>query len=696
MPAAGRLVRRLLLAGRIAAAGLAAGLLVIGIEALTRGRLTSPLNRVPSALYTRPVPWGTDTTPASVLGSLDRGPLEARVPVGMADVPRHLVDAVLAIEDRRFFQHHGIDIRRIGGALLANFKAGTITQGASTLTQQLSKNLFLTARRTPLRKLREIALALVLEARYDKSTILDAYLHEIYLGQDGARSMHGIGAAARYYFGKDVRRVTVAEAALLAGMISAPNRYAPTRNPELARKRRDLVLEVMAEQGRITRNTADRARRSALPTRAYPAVAIDGRWFRDFALGALPAGLPARGAAVYSTLDTRLQVAAERAVRNGLRRLRGGELEAALVALDPRTGEVLAMVGGRNYAASQFNRAAFALRQPGSAFKPIVALAALERGDDEQPLYTLASTVEDEPLVVRTSNGSWEPTNYDGQYRGQVTLRRALEQSLNIPFARIGLTVGPGRIVSTARRLGITSPVRAVPSVALGSSEVTLLELTRAYGVFAAGGTLAPTHALYGQARYGEPIVPWQQPDPVQAADPAAAYLVTSALEGVVTRGTGWALKASRWFPGVAGKTGTSNEWRDAWFVAYSPAIVIGAWVGYDDGQSLGMTGSMAALPMVAELLAAAYPREAWGEFEVPEGIVGVNVRTSGDWLPWDCGDREVFLRGTEPPAARCLRFEWPWDGDSASKWSERLEARASRIVEQWLGRALDRLRSRR
>jgi penicillin-binding protein 1B len=677
----------------------ALGVLTIGAEALVRAKLAAPRDRLPTALYTRPVPWRGDAERHApiAIGTLDGAVLEQRIPVELSELPDHLIQAVLAVEDQRFYQHHGLDLKRIGGALLANLKAGGITQGGSTLTQQLAKNLFLSAGRTPLRKLREAAIALVLESRYDKSTILQAYLNEIYLGQDGARAIHGVGAAARYYFGKEARRTTLAESALLAGMISAPNHYAPTRNPGSARQRRDLVLQLMLDQQRITRSLAERASRAGVATRPHPTASVDARWFRDFAITApdLPTSrLPDRGAAIYTTLDASLQRAAERAVRNGLERLRAPGVEASLLALDPRTGEVLAMVGGRDYGASQFNRATEARRQPGSAFKPVVALAALERGDGHEPAFTLASVVEDEPLRVRTSGGTWEPANYDRQFRGAVTLREAMEQSLNVPFARIGLAVGPARIVAAARRLGITSPLNPVPSLALGSSEVTLLELVRAYGVLAAGGNLATTRAILGTGRYSDPFEPAPAPEVTRAVDPPVAYLVTSTLEGVVARGTGRALNQYGRLDGIAGKTGTSNDWRDAWFIAYSPSLVVGVWVGFDDGRSLHLTGASAALPMVARFLEDAGSDDGWESFEMPDGVTEAYVgNADGGWLT-ECGSRELFLAGTEPQSGACMPFEIP-NWERLRDWGGELKRRAAHFLEQ-IAEELEQRRMRR
>ncbi|MDA1080287.1 MAG: penicillin-binding transpeptidase domain-containing protein [Gemmatimonadetes bacterium] len=333
----------------------------------------------------------------------------------------------------------------------------------------------------------------------------------------------------------------------------------------------------------------------------------------------------------------------------GLGRLGRPGAQAALVAIDPRTGDVIAMVGGGNYGKSQFNRATDARRQPGSAFKPLVALAALEADDREAPAFTLASIVRDEPLSVTTPQGIWQPVDYDGNYRGQVTFREALEQSLNVPFARIGLAIGPERVVSTARRLGITGTLHAVPSIALGSSEVTLLELARAYGVLATAGKLAATRTVVGLRDAGGATHDTSVPNVTQVANPAATFLVTSALMGAVQHGTGRALGAEGLYGDIAGKTGTSNDWRDAWFIAYSPEIVVGAWVGYDDGTSLRMSGASAALPIVAEFFSSA---SVSGErFDVPDGIERGYTSTGG----WGgCGESEYFLAGTAPASGGC------------------------------------------
>jgi penicillin-binding protein 1B len=627
------------------------GALAITTEALIRGHIVSPAARAPSALLTRRVAWGTDEDGGTVtIGPLDPALNEQRIPVTLRDVPQHLIDAVLAVEDKRFHEHHGFDPRRIAGALVANVRAVGISEGGSTITQQLAKNLFLTADRTPIRKLREAALAAALEIRHTKREILEAYLNEIYLGRDGGAAIHGVGAAARYYFGKPVSRLSLSESALLAGMIRSPNRLAPTRHPRAARERRNLVIGLMVAQKRVGGGVAERARDARVPGRTYPMRTIDARYFRDFVSSSLNERMPARGGAVYSTLDATLQRSAERAVVRGLQRMRRPGAQASLVAIDPRTGDILAMVGGRDYGASQFNRAVSAKRQPGSTFKPFVALAALESGGEGRPAFTLASRLEDEPLRVAGPSGDWQPVNYDGQFRGEVTLREALEQSLNVPIARVGLAIGPERIAATAKRLGVTSTLAAVPSLALGSSEVTLLELVRAYGVLATQGDLAETRAVTGRVGSDGTQRDADAPSLSRVADPATTFLVTSALIGAVQRGTGVGLQAGRFVGDVAGKTGTSSDWRDAWFVAYAPNIVVGVWVGYDDGRSLGLAGGAAAVPIVSEFFSIA-EAPLNEPFRVPAGIEE-GYSSGGDWR--SCGQREYFLAGTAPNSGGC------------------------------------------
>ncbi len=680
-----RLTARRVLLG--AAALLTIFTALIGLEALVRAHLVSPGDRLPTGLYSRSVGWNGDAHQATLIAPLPGASDEWREPLSLDEIPALLQDAVVAVEDKRFRDHSGVDLTRIGGAMLANIRSGGIAEGGSTITQQLAKNLYLDARRTPLRKVREAAIAMVLEHRYSKDQILEAYLNEIYLGHDQGRAIHGVGAAARYYFGRDVDHLSLSEMATLAGMIHSPNRLAPSRHPRDARDRRDVVLRLMAEQGMIDADQLRRAERTAIASRPHPQQGVDARYFRDAAAERIPDHLPDRGAAVYTTLDIAMQRAAERAVRDGLARLPDRGAEAALVAIDPRNGDVLALVGGADYGRSQFNRATVARRQPGSAFKPIVALAALARRGDRQPAFTLASTVADEPLRVPTDDGVWQPANYDGSFRGDVTFREALEQSLNVPFARIGLAVGPRQIVATARRLGIRSPLTAVPALALGSGEVTLLELVQAYGVFATEGDLAQTRMITATRVGGDQLEQRDPPRIERVADSSVTYLVTSALEGAVREGTGAALEGGAFAGDIAGKTGTSNDWRDAWFLAYTPRLVVGVWVGRDDGGSLHRTGAQAALPIVARFL----DRIDLGRdrFARPDDVVEQWVSDAESAWPVPCERRELFLAGTAPGGVGCFRLavDDDWEIDLDGHWRDQLR----RGVVEWLRQRIER-----
>ena len=624
---------------------------------------------------------------------------EDRIPVPLDDIPGHLIDAILAIEDQRFFDHAGLDIRRIVGAAAANVRAMRIKEGASTLTQQLAKNLFLSPRRSGIRKLREMLMALVLEWRHDKDEILAAYLDQVYLGQDGALAVHGVGRAAQYYFGKDVSELEVHESALLAGIIRGPNLYSPLRHTEAATARRNLVLDLMREQGFVSDSDHRRAVARGLGIRRQPEPIPRGRYFTDLVAAQLRSehgdDVLTRGLAVFTTLDTRLQEIAEAAVRDGLERserryprLSTGDqrLQAALVALDPRTGEVLALVGGRDYRTSQFNRVVLAHRQPGSAFKPIVALSALARtADGDTPSFTLASLLDDAPLSVETPAGTWQPVNYDGRYRGQLTLRKALERSLNVPFARLGMAVGPERIVAVGRALGIESRLRPYPSLALGAFEVTPLELTRAFGVLAAQGYLAPTLTTLSVIDRSGEVVQQAELDRKQVVSADEAYLVTSALRGAVERGTGRGLRAQGFSGPVAAKSGTTNDYRDAWFVGYTPRLAVGVWVGFDDGRSIGLSGASAALPIFARFMAGALGSNGGEEFPMPYGVEVAEVDPATGLLagPGCWGEREVFLRGTVPERS-CSPYWTSRRARSDTRVSDQLRRLWSELRRLW------------
>jgi penicillin-binding protein 1B len=638
-----------------------------------------------------------------VIRSVHGEAYEDRIPVGLENISKHLIDAVLAIEDQRFFGHDGLDPRRVVGATLANVRARRIVQGASTITQQLAKNLFLSPRRSVTRKLREIAMARTLELRYDKREILEAYLNEVYLGQEGALAIHGVGRASQFFFGKDVSQLSVVESALLAGIIRGPSLYSPFRNPAAAKARRDLVLDRMLALGLMTEEKNRQARESPLGLRSKTLRARSGRYFVDFVANQLRTEVfkvgNQRGLSVFTTLDMELQLAAESAVRDGLAELEryyprlasdSAPLQAALVALDPNTGEILAMVGGRDYGRSQFNRAVLAHRQPGSSFKPIVALAALtqqsEDRDQDGREFTLASVLEDRPLSVQTPAGLWEPDNYDRRFRGSVTLREAIEGSLNVPFARLGMAVGPDNIVETAEALGIHNDLNPVFSLALGSSEVTPLELTQAYNVLAAGGYRADLNSVIGVLDDRGRLIGRQQQTGERVFDPAEAYLITSALRGAVERGTGSSLRSLGFRGPVAAKSGTTNNFRDAWFIGYTPSLTVGVWVGFDDGRRMGISGSQAALPIFGQFLVDAQGKQGEHEFAVPYGLEVAEVnRETGLLGGTGCrGETEVFLRGTAPENS--CTTQW----GSTRRYRATSRSRRSTRIEQLL-RELER-----
>jgi penicillin-binding protein 1B len=592
---------------------------------------------------------------------------EQRELVQLGEVPRHLTDAVLAVEDQRFETHPGIDLRRIGGALLANLQAGRVAQGGSTLTQQLVKNFFLSPERTLQRKLREALMALIIEVRYDKSAILEAYLNEIYLGQRGSTAIHGVGEAARHYFGKPARRLSVAESALLAAIIQSPNAISPFRQGERAMARRNLVLRLMLDQGRIDEAAFEAASAEPLRLASLASDRNEVRYFLDAVRRQLPDVydvdiLTTEGLDIYSTLDVRLQRLAAVAIREGLedleRRyptLRGEApthpLQACLVALRPQTGEVLALVGGRDYRTSQFDRCIQARRPAGSLFKPFVYVAALEPGEGE-PVITLASRLDDGPLRVITPSGAWEPENYDHEFHDLVPVRAALERSLNVAAARLAIKVGIDRVIDVAQRLGIESPLPNVPSLALGTADLSPLEIARAYATIANGGIRPEIRTFKDVIDHTGETLERNEIRFERVLDSGTAYLSTSLLNGVVERGTGRGVRAAGLRGPLAGKTGTSDGERDAWFVGFSPRLVVVVWVGYDAPRSIGLPGSLGALPIWTRFVMDATGGRLRGVFPRPPEVVEVEIATASGALAGEgCGESrpEYFLVGTEP-----------------------------------------------
>ena len=588
--------------------------------------------------------------------------------VPLAEMPDDVVRAVLAAEDHRFFAHPGIDAVRIAGAAVTNLTGNrSYLVGASTLTQQLIKNTLLSPEQTVWRKLREQALALLLERRLPKPRILELYLNEVYLGHRGSFAIHGVAQGARTLFGKDLRNLTLGEAATLAGLIRAPQTHAPHRHPERAGERRNGVLQAMVDLGLVTPDRAMVAARESL-TGVTGTGDREAPYLVDFVRARIENRLDdwrdgGHELRIETTVDLHLQRLAETAVREGLDAIadrRGGNPEtrpqAALVAVDPRSGAIRAMVGGRSYEESQFNRAEHARRQPGSVIKPFVFLAAFERAAREPGMrFTPASLIDDRPTTFRFDGRPWRPTNYGGVYDGPTTAHSALSRSRNVAAVKVGERAGFRAIADlwAAASGGATPP--AYPSIVLGSFESTPLEVAAAYTALANRGIRAPLHAVSRISAGGQVIHRAEEPpQPVARAD--SAFLVTWMLRSTLDTGTASAARRNGFVHDAAGKTGTSNDLRDAWFAGFTPTLLTVVWVGLDDNSPLGLTGSEAALPIWT-----AFMRQALAERTIPGFMPPARV-TLVDICP-DTGLRatagcprpvaEAFIEGTEP-GARC------------------------------------------
>ncbi|HEX8176744.1 MAG TPA: PBP1A family penicillin-binding protein [Pyrinomonadaceae bacterium] len=556
-----------------------------------------------------------------------------RAALSYTDIPPVLVRAILSIEDRRFFEHKGLDLFGIGRAILRNAGDNELGQGGSTITQQLVKNTYLSPERTFRRKFAEAMLAFTLERRLSKEDIFALYANEIYLGQRGSVGVRGVEQAARIYFGKELKDLTLAESATVAGMIQSPSRYSLERHADAATARRNTVLGTMVRDGAITLDEAREAAREPLTVApAQESGASLAPYFVDYVNRTVESQLAQssaqdeRGLRVYTTIDPELQQLAETAIRRQLERLdkayKGKATpQAALVALDPKTGDVLAMVGGRDYAASQLNRATDARRQPGSVFKPIVYTAALESGLSPLSLYMDAPRE-----FAYDRRAKYRPANYGDQYSMQdVTMRTGLIKSLNVVTVDVSLRVGLERVAQTAQSLGLQKP-EPYPALALGTTEATPLEMAAAYTAFANEGLRVSPRVIARATDYEGSDIINTTAVPAQVINPTTAYMITDMLTDVIDHGTARAARGAVRGVALAGKTGTS---RDGWFVGYTPNLVCAVWIGFDDNKQLGLTGAEAALPAWTEFVRAAVEQrpELGGEkFDRPAGITTVEV----------------------------------------------------------------------
>ena len=582
--------------------------------------------------------------------------VERRIPIALHEIPDDLINGIIAVEDSRFYRHFGLDLRGILRALWRDIRSMSVVEGGSTLTQQLSKILFLTPEKTLIRKIKEAFLAINIERRYSKDEILSLYLNQIYLGE-GA---YGVEAAARTFFSKKAQDLTLPECALIAGLPRSPARYSPINNPEQARGRMKTVLGRLLSEGYISREEHDQAAETGFSLSPAAVPEDPAPYFTEMIRRTLEEELGANllyrgGIIIESTLNLDLQQSAAEAVNMGIAAYEARQpqktavppVQASFVALEPASGEIKALVGGRDFSDFPYNRATQAQRQPGSAFKPVIYAAAIASGLPPTRL------LRDEPFEVqRRGVTPFIPVNYSGRYSGPVTLRAALEKSLNAASVDLLLEVGYQPVIDMARKLGISSQLKPYPSLALGVFDVSLLELVSAYGAFSDRGILvSPRYIRRVLNKQGQVL--WEPK--LQLSDalpPDVAYLMTSLLEGVIQRGTGRRAAALGW--PMAGKTGTTDDYKDAWFIGYTADLAAGAWVGFDQPASLGYgeAGSRAALPIWVSFMEKTGPGSSRNGFEVPSGIAIVEIDPETGLLAGPgCEEKttEVFLEGTEP-----------------------------------------------
>jgi len=618
------------------------------------------------------------TIDAPLLTSLGGAEREKRRPVALSAIPDRMKQAVLAIEDRRFYDHPGVDPISIVGAFLTNLRGKrSYLSGASTITQQVARNIFLpqifpgmtlqeAREKSWRRKLLEAWMSLIITTRASKNEILEMYLNDMTLGQRGSFGIVGVAEASRLFFGKDVSNVSLAEAATIAGVFQSPSALSPFNNPNRCKDRRNIVLQSMVDAGYITRELADRAAHEPLVV-VPRALEAEAPYFVDFVGQTLNEQYPGlttttdQAVDVHTTLDLHLQRLAQDAVRSGLtnvdqllsRRRRKGKAEAALIAVDPGTGEILAFVGGRSYNQSQYNRAIVSRRQPGSVFKPFVYLAAFERALAENRTdITPASIVVDEPETFEFDDQVWEPENYEGKYDGPITLRHALARSRNLATIHVAQQAGYDHVSDLWKRLGVGNPPKPYPSIALGVFEATPYEIATAYTLFPNGGATRSLKHIVSVTRGGKDVTKPQPSEPRRIASPATTFLVTNMMRSVLNEGTAVTARANGFTLDAAGKTGTTNDLRDAWFVGFTPELLTVVWVGFDDNQPIGLSGAQAALPIWTQFMKAALAGHPNASFKVPEGITFAEIDPeTGKLSTPRCPKtfNEAFLVGTEP-----------------------------------------------
>lgn len=595
---------------------------------------------------------------------------EQRRLISINQVPEHVIHAVLAAEDTQFFSHKGFDYRGILRALWVNLRHGAIKQGGSTITQQLVKNYFLTPERSYTRKLKELCMAVTMEVMYEKDEIIEIYLNEIYLGQQGSAAVNGIGEASFFYFDKPVSDLSIPEAATIAGLIRGPNRYSPYVDADRCMIRRNHVIQSMYRNRWIDETQFHISMLTPVAPAGFQAYGKKAPFFMDYLTEQLKTlysadDLSSLGLSIYTTLDTEVQNAAEIALKKGLSRLESHNpklknpdpalrLQGVVIVMQPQTGNILAMVGGRDHNVSQFNRAVHARRQPGSAFKPFVYAAGLDK-------YTPASVLSNIPKTYVIDGTIWEPKNYFALPEEDLRMRTALAQSVNIATVDLSMNIGLDKILETSTEFGFSTFGTIYPSIALGAMPVIPLELARAYCPFAANGILPFPLSLKDVADENNQLLQRRYMQIMRAISPEKAFLVNSMLQSVVQEGTAASLKAMGVSYPVCGKTGTTNNTRDAWFVGFTPDILALVWVGFDNGASMETYGSRAALPIWADLMSQIPQHISRNAFTTPQGVTEKVICASSGMLAVKnrCPDPiEEFFEIDHTPTAFCSEHQ--------------------------------------
>ncbi|MCO6432450.1 MAG: PBP1A family penicillin-binding protein [Deltaproteobacteria bacterium] len=602
----------------------------------------------------------------SVLGSGDQRVSNYK---RLAEIPPVVRNAVIAIEDERFYQHAGVDPLGVVRAMAENIRSMRVVQGGSTLTQQLAKNILFTPEKTFGRKALEALAALSLERHLSKEQILEMYLNEIYLGQEGAFALHGVAEACKAFFGKSIEEISDAEAAMLAGIIKAPSSFSPRRHYKRALERSHVVLDKMKELGYLS----DEQYKSAITKpidvieelhnkrgAPYFTAALEQELRSEFNIDAAVLG----GLTVFTGINSEMQVCAERVAPAALAEIearypklkqRKPALELGLVAIEPHSGLVKAWIGGRDFSVNQFNHVSQAERQIGSTIKPFLYLTALDGRLNQYKAATVTSILSDKPTTVDLEHSKdWTPDNFDHRYRGDVTLRYALENSLNIPAVYVAQKVGIKSVVSTVESFNIASQVLPVPSVALGAVDTNLLRLTAAYAALANGGRYVAPRLYIAALDADQELVAASPIYEAQLADENAVYVLTNILQGVLERGTAKVVRSLGFMRTAAGKTGTSNDTRDAWFIGFTPNLAVGVWVGFDDNSKIGLTGGALAAPIWTKFMQCAAPFHEALDFVKPSNVLFANLdRQTLDLASPECPAEsvvtELFVAGTEP-----------------------------------------------